>query len=393
MTGLMEPLNHYRRQLDELSGNHLQRTRLTLDGPQSSHVELDGRRLLSFCSNDYLALAGDARIVGAMQQSAAHYGVGSGASHLVSGHRVAHAALETELAEFVGAERAVTFSTGYMANLAIAQVFAGRGDLVVEDKLNHASLIDAGLLTRAGFRRYAHADADQARRILAGRDTGRAVVLSDAVFSMDGDIAPVTALVDAANQHESLAVFDDAHGFGVHGPGGRGTLSRFGVEPRERVLLMGTLGKALGTFGAFVAGDAVLIELLIQKARTYIYTTAVPPALADATRRALDIARREEWRRDRLRELVGRFRAGAERLGMQLLDSDTPIQPVMVGEPDRALRMSQALRKAGVLVVAIRPPTVPKGTARLRVTFSASHTGSDVDQLLAALDEARQSAG
>ncbi|MDZ7842492.1 MAG: 8-amino-7-oxononanoate synthase [Gammaproteobacteria bacterium] len=389
---MTEPLERYRRELDELAAGHLQRTRLTLDGPQAGHVEVDGRRLLNFCSNDYLGLANDPRVVEAMQQSAARYGVGSGASHLVNGHRAAHAALEEALAAFVGAERAVTFSTGYMANLAIAQVFAGRGDLVLEDKLNHASLIDAGLLTRADFRRYLHGDAARARRMLGARESGQAVILSDAVFSMDGDIAPVNDLVDAAREHGALAVFDDAHGFGVHGPDGRGTLARFDVPPRGNVLMMGTLGKAIGTFGAFVAGDAVLIELLIQKARTYIYTTALPPALADATRAALDLARHEAWRRDRLRESVARFRAGAAGLDLALLDSDTPIQPVVVGEPERALRMSSALREAGVLVVAIRPPTVPEGTARLRVTFSADHTDDDVDRLLAALDAARGAA-
>lgn len=387
------PLERCQRELDTLRAQHLYRERLTLDGPQSSHVELDGRRLLCFCSNDYLGLANEPRVVEAMQRSAARYGVGSGASHLVNGHRAAHAALEDELAAFVGAERAVTFSTGYMANLAVAQVFAGRGDLVVEDKLNHASLIDAGLLTRAAMRRFPHADAAQARRLLAGHDTGRALVLSDAVFSMDGDIAPVAELVEAANAHGALAVFDDAHGFGVHGPGGRGTLARFDMRPRGNIMLMGTLGKALGTFGAFVAGDAVLIELLIQKARPYIYTTAVPPAIADATRAALELVRDEGWRRDRLRALIDRFRAGVEAMGMRVLDSGTPIQPVMVGEPEQALRMSEALRDAGMLVVAIRPPTVPKGTARLRITFSAGHTETDVDALLAALDDARQRAG
>lgn len=387
------PLERYQHELDALRAQHLHRERLTLDGPQTGHVELEGRRLLSFCSNDYLGLAGDPRVAEAMRQGVARYGVGSGASHLVSGHRVAHAALEAELAEFVGAERAVTFSTGYMANLAMAQVFAGRGDLVVEDKLNHASLIDAGLLTRAAMRRYAHADAGRARHLLAGHEPGRAVVMSDAVFSMDGDIAPVPELVDAANAHQALAVFDDAHGLGVHGPDGRGTLARCGTPPQGNILLMGTLGKALGTFGAFVAGDAVLIELLIQKARPYIYTTAVPPALADATRAALELARSEDWRRDRLRELVGRFRSGAETLGIRVLDSETPIQPVMVGEPAHALRMSEALRAAGMLVVAIRPPTVPAGTARLRVTFSAGHTLADVDRLLDALDAARHDAG
>lgn len=381
----MEPLDQYRQQLDDLGARHLFRTRLTLDGPQSARVESNGRQLLNFCSNDYLGLAGDRRVVEAMQRSADRYGVGSGASHLVNGHRPAHAALEQTLAELVDAERAVTFSTGYMANLAIAQVFAGRGDLVVEDKLNHASLIDAGLLTRAGLRRYPHADAAQARRLLAGHESGRTLLLSDAVFSMDGDVAPVKELVDAASEHGALAVFDDAHGFGVHGPEGRGTLARFAIRPRGNVLMMGTLGKALGTFGAFVAGDAVLIELLIQKARPYIYTTAVPPALADATRAALELTRREEWRRDKLRALVSRFRRGAEASGIPVLDSQSPIQPVVVGESEHALRMSESLRDAGVLVVAIRPPTVPAGTARLRITFSAGHTEDDVDQLLAVL--------
>jgi 8-amino-7-oxononanoate synthase len=385
-------LKRFQRELDELQAGHLFRTRLTLDGPQSSHAGLDGGDLLSFCSNDYLGLTSDPRVVEAMRESAGRYGVGAGASHLVNGHRAAHEALEAELADFVGAERALTFSTGYMANLALGQVFAGRGDLVLEDKLNHASLIDAGLLTRASLRRYAHADAGHARRLLAGHGRGSSLVLTDAVFSMDGDLAPVTGLIRAADEHGALAVFDDAHGFGVHGPGGRGTLARFGAAPRGNVLMMGTLGKALGTFGAFVAGDAVLIETLIQKARTYIYTTAMPPALADATRAALDVTRREEWRREKLRGLIARFRAGAGRLGLDLLESGTPIQPVMVGEPHRALRMSEALRDQGMLVVAVRPPTVPRGTARLRVTFSASHSEDDVDRLLAALDAAGRSA-
>jgi len=388
----LDPLDHYRKQLDELEAQHLYRRRLTLDGPQSSRVGLDGRELLGFCSNDYLGLANDPRVVEALQRGAARYGVGSGASHLVSGHRVAHAALEAELADFVGAQRAVTFSTGYMANLALTQAFADRGDLVLEDKLNHASLIDAGLASRATLRRYPHADAARARRMLEGHERGRALLLSDAVFSMDGDLAPLAELVDAANRCGALAVFDDAHGFGVHGPGGRGTLARCGAAPGGNVLMMATLGKALGTFGAFVAGDAVLIETLIQKARTYIYTTAVPPALADASRAALDAARRDGWRRERLRALVARFRAGVDALGMDVLDSDTPIQAVVVGDPERALRMSEALRREGLLVVAIRPPTVPAGTARLRITFSAAHTEADVDQLLAALDRARPDA-
>lgn len=387
---LEAPLDRYLQEVDALKERHLYRTRLTLDGPQSSHNRLEGRELLSFCSNDYLGLANHPSVVRALRNGADRFGVGAGASHLVNGHRTAHAALEEELADFLGAERALTFSTGYMANLAVAQVFAGRGDLVVEDKLNHASLIDAGLLARSELKRYTHSNADQARRILSEGEQRRTLLLSDAVFSMDGDIAPIESLIEAVNEHQALAVFDDAHGFGVLGREGRGTLNRCGARPEGRVLMMGTLGKAMGTFGAFVAGDAVLIDMLVQTARAYIYTTAIPPALAEATREALRVARRDDWRRSRLSTLIERFRIGAEQLELRLLDSNTPIQPVIVGDPRDALAMSSALKDAGILVVAIRPPTVPKGTTRLRVTLSAAHTEADVDQLLAALDAARR---
>lgn len=383
----------YQRALDSLKERHLYRARLTLDGPQASHVRLGGRDLLSFCSNDYLGLANDPRLVEALQRGAADFGVGAGASHLVNGHRTSHARLEEELAGFVGAEQVLAFSTGYMANLALAQVFAGRGDLVLEDKLNHASLIDAGMLTRARLRRYAHVDADHARRLLAERRSGNALLMSDAVFSMDGDLAPVPALVAAADEHGALAVFDDAHGFGVLGPGGRGSLAHFKRLPAGNILLMGTLGKALGTFGAFVAGDAVLIDTLIQRARPYIYTTALPPALVEATRTALELTGREDWRRERLQSLIARFRRGAAQLDLSLMDSDTPIQPVCVGESGRALAMSRDLLDRGLLVTAIRPPTVPRGTARLRVTLSANHTEDEVDQLLEALDAAWRGTG
>jgi len=391
LTAVQAPAR-YRQELEALKAAHLYRRRLSLEGTRSSRIRLDHRELLSFCSNDYLGLADDPRVVEALRAGASQYGVGAGASHLVDGHRGVHERLEEELAAFVGAEGALAFSTGYMANLALAQVFAGRGDLVVEDKLNHASLIDAGLLTRAEFHRYAHAEAGHARRLLDGRAPGRALIMSDAVFSMDGDVAPVAELAAAADDHGAIAVFDDAHGFGVLGPGGRGTLARFERPPGENILLMATLGKALGTFGAFVAGDAVLIDTLIQKARPYIYTTATPPALAEATRTALALAGREEWRRDKLAALIGRFRRGATQLGLDVMDSQTPIQPVLVGEPDRAVAMSRRLMDAGLLVVAIRPPTVPAGTARLRVTFSANHSEDEVDRLLAALDTARQRA-
>lgn len=390
---LDEPLARCRRELAALQQQHLYRTRLTLDGPQAGRVRIDGRELLSFCSNDYLGLANDPRVVEALKRGADRFGVGAGASHLVNGHRTAHEALEEELADFIGAERALTFSTGYMANLALAQVFAGRGDLVLEDKLNHASLIDAGLLTRADFRRYGHADAGHARRLVEARSGGRVLLMTDAVFSMDGDIAPVRDLLSVADRFGALTAFDDAHGLGVLGPGGRGTLAQCGATPRGRVLMMGTLGKALGTFGAFVAGDAVLVDSLVQGARTYIYTTATPPALAEATRRALDLVQQEQWRRDKLAVLIRRFRSGAVQLGLRLAPSETPIQPLLVGESAHALRMSDALRDHGCLVVAIRPPTVPVGSARLRVTLSACHAEEDVDRLLDALAAARRQAG
>lgn len=383
----------WRRRLEDLDAHHLFRRRLTLDGPQAPRVRLDGRELLNFCGNDYLGLANHPRVVEALQRGAVHYGVGAGASHLVTGHRAAHAALEQELAEFVEAERAVTFSTGYMANLALAQVFAPRGGVVIEDKLNHASLIDAGLLARARLLRYPHADVRRAQWLLAQHADKPALLMSDAVFSMDGDIAPLEALGAAARDHGALLAIDDAHGFGVLGPGGRGTLARCGGAPRDGTLLMGTLGKAIGTFGAFVAGDAVLVETLIQSARTYIYTTAIPPALAEATRAALALTRSEAWRRERLEALIQRFRAGAARMGLPVLDSETPIQPVPVGDSERALALSGALREAGILVVAIRPPTVPQGTARLRVTLSAAHTDADLDRLLGTLESTGAAGG
>jgi len=392
LSAVPEPLGHFQRQLETLQESHLYRSRLTLDGPQSVRARVDGRELLSFCSNDYLGLAGDPRLVRALRQGAEAFGVGAGASHLVNGHSRAHAALEEALAAFLGAESALTFSTGYMANLALAQAFTGRGDRVVQDKLNHASLIDAGRLSRADSRRYAHGDAGAARRALAAPGATRAMLMSDAVFSMDGDLAPVTELAALAAEHEALLVLDDAHGFGVHGPGGRGTAARFGLAVSGRHLVMGTLGKAIGTFGAFVAGDAVLIDTLIQRARSYIYTTAGPPALAEASRAALDIARREDWRRERLGALIERFRAGARQQGLRLMASATPIQPLLVGDSRQALEISRRLREAGILVVAIRPPTVPRGTARLRVALSAAHGEDDVDRLLEALGAAHGAA-
>jgi 8-amino-7-oxononanoate synthase len=370
--------------LERRRAEHLYRRRRVVEAPQGPVLRVEGRELIAFCSNDYLGLANDPRVVEALQQGAARWGAGSGAAHLVTGHSAAHHALEEELAAFTGRPRALLFSTGYMANLGVLSALLGRGDTVYEDRLNHASLLDGGLLSRSRLRRYPHADATAVVDLLAEAD-GERLVATDGVFSMDGDVAPLPALADACRRHGAWLMVDDAHGLGVLGEAGRGTLAHFGLGLHDVPILMGTLGKAFGTFGAFVAGSHELIETLIQAARPYIYTTAPPPAVAEATRAALRIAQAEEWRREHLRALVQRFRAGAAALGLPLADSPTPIQPIVLGDAVRALRWSSALEAQGLLVTAIRPPTVPPGSARLRVTFSATHTEVQVDRLLEAL--------
>ena len=362
----------------------LYRERLVLESPQGAEVRVGEDRLLSFCSNDYLGLANDPRVIAAFQQGAQRYGVGAGASHLVSGHSRAHHALEEELAEFVGAERALLFSTGYMANLGVLSALTDRNGSIFEDRLNHASLIDAARLARAPVTRYPHADPMRLAAMLQQAPHPQ-LITTDAVFSMDGAIAPLAELSDLAAKYDARLLVDDAHGLGVLGANGRGALEHLGRPLAPPVILMGTLGKALGVFGAFVAGEEALIETLIQRARTYIYTTALPPAVAVAARASLRIVRAEGWRRDRLRTLVTQFRAGAERLGLNLLPSPTPIQPVVFGAPAAALQASHRLREQGILVLAIRPPTVPEGSARLRITFSAAHTAAHVERLLEAL--------
>ncbi|MBK1700089.1 8-amino-7-oxononanoate synthase [Thiococcus pfennigii] len=369
--------------LSALRQAHRYRTRRLLQGPQRPRARIDGRAVLSFCSNDYLGLAADPRVVAALARGAERWGLGSGAAHLVTGHSGAHQALEEELADFVGQPRALLFSTGYMANLGVIAALAGRGETVWQDRLNHASLLDGALLARARLRRYAHADAaDLARRLAGG---GARLIATDGVFSMDGDLAPLPALAEVAAGAGAWLLVDDAHGLGVLGAEGRGSLAHWGLPAAPGLVLMGTLGKAFGTFGAFVAGSHDLIETLIQRARSYVYTTAPPPALAEATRVALAIARREDWRRERLGEAIARLRAGAAALGLPLAQSATPIQPLIAGSAERALDWSRRLGAAGILVAAIRPPTVPEGAARLRITLSAAHEPEDVDRLLEAL--------
>ncbi len=372
--------------LDELREGDLYRRRRLLSTAQGPEVECDGRSVVNFCSNDYLGLANHPEVLRAFTRGAERYGVGAGASHLVCGHNAAHHALEEELADFTSRRRVVLFSTGYMANLGTISALAGRGAWVFEDRLNHASLLDGALLSGARLKRYPHADPERVRAMLAGVH-GTKWVVTDGVFSMDGDIAPVAALAAAAREHGAALLVDDAHGFGVLGPTGGGTLEHLGISEQAVPVLVGTLGKAFGTFGAFVAGSHDLIEYLIQKARTYIYTTALPPAVAEATRAALRLVREESWRRERLQCLIARFRAGAQQLGLRLTDSATPIQAVLLGTNARAVAASEALLQRGFWIGAIRPPTVPAGTARLRLTFSAAHEQRHVDALLAAIEQ------
>lgn len=365
---------------------HLFRQRPLLESPQGPQVRVDGQPLLAFCSNDYLGLASHPEVVRALLDGAERWGVGGGASHLVIGHSQPHHALEEALAEFTGRPRALLFSTGYMANLAAVTALVGQGDTVLEDRLNHASLLDAGLLSAARFSRYRHNDAASLASRL-DKASGNTLVVTDGVFSMDGDLADLPALAATAKARGAWLMVDDAHGFGALGASGGGIVEHFGLGLEEVPVLVGTLGKAFGTAGAFVAGSAELIETLVQFARPYIYTTSQPPAVACASLKSLELLRTEGWRREHLNALIARFRAGAAELGLTLMDSPTPIQPLLIGDSARAVELSRLLRERGILVGAIRPPTVPAGTARLRVTLSAAHSVAQVERLLDALGE------
>ena len=373
--------------LDARRANGLYRSRQVIDGPQGVTVRSEGREYLSFCSNDYLGLANHPEVVAAFHRGLDEFGAGSGAAHLVAGHTRAHHELEEELAAFVQRPRALLFSTGYMANLGGMAALLGRGDRVFEDHTNHASLLDGARLSGARLVRYRHADAgDLEQRLLRAPD-GEFLVATDGVFSMDGDIAPLCELAPVAQRHAARLMVDDAHGLGVTGPHGRGSVAAAGLDSCQVPVLVGTLGKAFGTFGAFIAGSDELVETLIQQARTWIYTTAPPPAVAVATSAALRRVMADDWRRKHLQDLVARFRAGAAQLGLGLCDSPTPIQPLITGDAGRAMRLSKALCEEGILITAIRPPTVAEGTARLRITFSAAHTEAQVDLLLDALEK------
>jgi 8-amino-7-oxononanoate synthase len=383
-------VNHPFNLQDELASiqaNNLYRHRQILDSPQGIEIESVGKRYVNFSSNDYLGLANHPDLVSAFRAAANHYGIGSGAAHLVCGHSAAHHALEEELADWVGRERALLFSTGYMANLGIISALLSKTDAVFEDRLNHASLLDGGLLSGARFQRFHHADVNDLQRRIDQSTAHRKLIVTDGVFSMDGDLAPLQVLSTCAQQANAWLMVDDAHGIGVLGAAGQGSLQFAGLNQSQVPILMGTLGKALGTFGAFVAGSEELIEFLIQRARTYIYTTAMPAAVVEATRVSVRLVQSDDWRRQKLIDLVTRFQQGLIQLGIQPVASTTPIQPILLGDSQRAMQVSHDLKQRGLWVTAIRPPTVAKGTARLRVTFSASHQDSHVDLLLDALDQ------
>ncbi len=381
-------------ELDAIRAAQLYRERRVVesfsDADSAVHVVVDGESRINFCGNDYLGLSRHPDVRSAFIAAAGEFGVGSGASHLVTGHSREHHALEEELADFVRRPRALLFSTGYMANLAAIAALARRGDLVAEDRLNHASLLDAAFVSGATLKRYTHGSAADLDRLLVGEGKQRAIVATDGVFSMDGDVAPLAELAALCGARDAWLIVDDAHGLGVTGPTGRGSLEEAQLGLDDVPVLVGTLGKAFGTFGAFIAGADELIEFLIQKARSYIYTTALPPAVAAATRAALRLADREGWRRERLATLIARFRDAARSLKLETTDSRTPIQAIIFGEPAATLAASAELASQGLWVAAIRPPTVPAGTSRLRITLSAAHSDADVDQLLAALEALRR---
>lgn len=372
--------------LAERRAAHLYRQRPLLDSPQGVQVTVDGQQLLAFCSNDYLGLANHPQVAEAMMEGVRRWGVGGGASHLVVGHSAAHHELEEALAEFTGRPRALLMSSGYMANMGAITALVGSGDSVLQDRLNHASLLDAGLLSGARFARYLHNDT-QSLALRLGSATGNTLVVTDGVFSMDGDLANLPDICATARERGAWVMVDDAHGFGCLGKTGGGLVEHYGLSTEDVPVLVGTLGKSFGTAGAFIAGSEELIETLVQFARPYIYTTSQPPAVAWATLKSLQLLRDESWRREHLAALIRRFRAGAEALGLQLMDSPTPIQPLLIGDSEQAMQLSAGLRERGILITAIRPPTVPRGTARLRVTLSAAHSEADVDRLLDALQQ------
>lgn len=389
-----------RAELDSRDAAGLRRRRRLLESAQGVHIQVDGREVLSFCSNDYLGLANHPAIIASFQAALEEAGVGAGASHLITGHHRYHQLLEEALAEFVGLPAALLFSTGYMANMGVITSLVGRNDAIFADRLNHVSLNDAAVLSRAKLNRYPHGDCKALEKMLQASSAARKLVVADAVFSMDGDIAPVLSLLELCERYDAWLLLDDAHGFGVLGEHGEGVLNHVAEAAKhypnfagsaKRIIYMATLGKAAGVFGAFAAGEKVLIDYLMQNARTHIYTTAAPPAMAAATMEALRLIRAEDSRREQLYWLKNRLQNIKFSLKRWKLEhSATPIQPLIVGSNEAALWLSEYLLTKGILVPAIRPPTVPKNTARLRISLSAGHGLDDVDRLMACLHEAEK---
>ncbi|NMG30990.1 8-amino-7-oxononanoate synthase [Aromatoleum evansii] len=384
-------LDSLKADLAELDAQSLRRVRRSLDTPCGPHARVDGRDMLAFCSNDYLGLAAEPELAAALKAGADRWGSGSGASHLVSGHYTVHDELERRLAAFVGCERALYLSTGFMANSGVIPALVGRGDAIFADRLNHASLVDGALLSRADLHRYPHADLGALERALTTSTAKRKLIVTDSVFSMDGDVAPLAGLLELADRFDAWLMVDDAHGFGVLGPDGRGALREAGLAS-WRLVYIGTLGKAAGVSGAFIAGHGDVVEWLMQKARTYIFTTGAPPALATALLKSLDLIEHGDTRRVHLATLIEHLRTGLQLRRWQLMPSRTPIQPVVIGDNAETVAAARALWDAGLWVPAIRPPTVPQGSARLRISLTGAHTHQDVERLVAALNDLEHSA-
>ena len=381
----MNQLDHLRIALDKLDGQHLRRVRRNLEGPCSPHTVIDGQVFTAFCSNDYLGLAGSPRLAEALAEGARQWGTGAGASHLVSGHYAVQHTLEERLAAFIGRERALVFSSGFMANMGIIPALVGRNDAIFADRLNHASLVDGMLLSRANVHRFPHLDTATLEQQLATSTAMTKLIISDSVFSMDGDVAPLRELMALAERFDAWLFIDDAHGFGVLGPQGRGAPVEAGING-WRLIQMGTLSKAAGVSGAFVAGNAIVIEWLMQKARTYLFTTGSPPALAQALLASIELIEAGDNLRAHLVALTQHLAKGLAQERWKLLPSRTPIQPLIVGDNAAALALGDALMKEGLWIPAIRPPTVPAGSARLRISLSAAHTLDDIDRLIEAIN-------
>ena len=371
-------------ELDTLKEKNLFRSRKLLSTAQQIEPVINGQKVLSFCSNDYLGLANHPKLVESFMQATTKYGVGAGASHLITGHHVCHAKLEEELAEFLGCEKVLLFSTGYMANLGVVTTLGSRNSIIFADKLNHASLNDAAIQSRAKLKRYEHLNTKQLEELIVDSEINNKLILTDGVFSMDGTVTPVSKLQSISNKYRATLIIDDAHGIGVLGKLGKGSTEDKLINEN---ILIGTLGKAFGTFGAFVAAKQEIIEWIIQRAHSYIYTTALPPAIAEATRTSLQLIKTESWRRENLLKLTEYFRESCKQKNIPLSSSNTPIQPIIIGKNKDALKVSEELLKSGILVPTIRPPTVPQNTARLRVSLCTFHTKEHIDQLTLALEQ------